>query len=92
MTSQSTVSAIHAEDIAFARALHGTEIKSGLIANLKSKNADVHNVATDTYLKMWKKAETETKEDEDKRLDSYTKLVNSYYNLATDFYEYGKWG
>jgi sterol 24-C-methyltransferase len=41
---------------------------------------------------MWKKAETETKEDEDKRLDSYTKLVNSYYNLATDFYEYGKWG
>ncbi|KAI8328795.1 sterol 24-C-methyltransferase [Chlamydoabsidia padenii] len=91
VTTENTVSAVHAEDIAFARALHGKEIKSGLIANLKSKNADVHNVATDTYLKMWKKAEVETKEDEDQRLDSYTKLVNSYYNLATDFYEYG-WG
>ncbi|KAI8076343.1 S-adenosyl-L-methionine-dependent methyltransferase [Halteromyces radiatus] len=90
-SSENTVSAIHAEDIAFARALHGKEIKTGLISNLKSKNADVHNVATDTYLKMWKKAENETKEDEDQRLDSYTKLVNSYYNLATDFYEYG-WG
>jgi sterol 24-C-methyltransferase len=90
VASENTVSAVHAEDIAFARALHGKEIKSGLIANLKSKNADVHNVATDTYLKMWKKAESETKEDEDQRLDSYTKLVNSYYNLATDFYEFGK--
>ncbi|KAF7729977.1 Delta(24)-sterol C-methyltransferase [Apophysomyces ossiformis] len=89
--TQGTVSAVHSEDIAFARALHGKEIKSGLIANLRSKNADVHNVATDTYLKMWKKSDTETKEDEDKRLSSYTQLVNSYYNLATDFYEYG-WG
>jgi sterol 24-C-methyltransferase len=85
-----TVSAQNSEDIAFARALHGNKVKSGLLANLSSKNADVHNVATDTYLKMWKKPETETKEDEDKRLDGYTSLVNSYYNLATDFYEYGK--
>lgn len=85
-----TVSAQNSEDIAFARALHGNKIKSGLFANLSSKNADVHNVATDTYLKMWKKPEAETQEDEDKRLDGYTSLVNSYYNLATDFYEYGK--
>lgn len=87
-----TVSAQNSEDIAFARALHGNKIKSGLLANLSSKNADVHNVATDTYLKMWKQPENETKEDEDKRLDGYTSLVNSYYNLATDFYEYGKEG
>lgn len=89
MSTEGTVSAVHAEDIAFANALHGKEIKSGLLSNLTSKNADVHNVATETYTKMWKKADTETKEDEDKRLDSYTQLVNSYYNLATDFYEYG---
>ncbi|KAI8071230.1 sterol 24-C-methyltransferase [Gongronella butleri] len=91
MASQGTVSAVHAEDIAFAKALHGKEVKSGLISNLRSKNADVHNVATGAYLDMWKKAETETKDDEDKRLNEYTTLVNSYYNLATDFYEYG-WG
>jgi sterol 24-C-methyltransferase len=85
-----TVSAQNSEDIAFARALHGEKVKTGLLANLSSKNANVHNVATDTYLKMWKQPETETKEDETKRLDGYTSLVNSYYNLATDFYEYGK--
>jgi sterol 24-C-methyltransferase len=85
-----TVSAQNSEDIAFARALHGEKVKSGLLANLSSKNADVHNVATDTYLKMWKAPKDETKEDESKRLDGYTSLVNSYYNLATDFYEYGK--
>ncbi|ORY89862.1 S-adenosyl-L-methionine-dependent methyltransferase [Syncephalastrum racemosum] len=86
-----TVSAQHSEDIAFARALHGKEVKSGLLSNLASKNADVHNVATDTYLKMWKQADKENQDDEDNRLGSYTQLVNSYYNLATDFYEYG-WG
>lgn len=84
-----TVSAQHSEDIAFARALHGKEVKSGLLSNLASKNADVHNVATDTYLKMWKQSDKENQEDEDNRLGSYTQLVNSYYNLATDFYEYG---
>lgn len=88
--TSSAVSAQHAEDIAFARAMHGKEIKSGLLSNLASKNADVHNVATDTYLKMWKQPGAENEEDENKRLDSYTALVNSYYNLATDFYEYGK--
>jgi sterol 24-C-methyltransferase len=84
-----TLSTTNAEDIAFAQALHGKKVKTGLLSNLSSKNQDVHNVATDTYLKMWKDADKETKEDEDKRLDGYTSLVNSYYNLATDFYEYG---
>lgn len=90
MVTTGTVSTQHSEDIAFARALHGKEIKTGLLANLSSKNADVHNVATEAYLNMWKKPENESKEDEEKRLNSYTTLVNSYYNLATDFYEYGE--
>ena len=90
VSAQSTaVSAQHAEDIAFARAMHGKEVKTGFLSNLSSKNRDVSNVASETYLNMWKKPENETKEDESKRLDSYTDLVNSYYNLATDFYEYG---
>jgi sterol 24-C-methyltransferase len=89
--SGGTLTTTNAEDIAFAKALHGEKVKTGLLANLSSKNQDVHNVATDTYLKMWKNADEETKEDEDKRIDGYTSLVNSYYNLATDFYEYGKY-
>ncbi|KAG2227495.1 hypothetical protein INT45_007521 [Circinella minor] len=92
VSAQSTaISAQHSEDIAFARAMHGKEVKTGLLSNLSSKNRDVSNVASETYLNMWKKPENETKEDETKRVDSYTDLVNSYYNLATDFYEYG-WG
>ncbi|CEJ01591.1 Putative Sterol 24-C-methyltransferase [Rhizopus microsporus] len=87
-----TVSTNHAQDIEYARALHGDKVKTGLLANLASKNAQVHEVTTDTYLKLWKKeAKNETKEDEDRRTGDYTTLVNSYYNLATDFYEYG-WG
>lgn len=85
-----TVSTNHAQDIEYARALHGDKVKTGLLANLASKNAQVHEVTTDTYLKLWKKeAKNETKEDEDRRTGDYTTLVNSYYNLATDFYEYG---
>ncbi|KAG0758321.1 hypothetical protein G6F57_009999 [Rhizopus arrhizus] len=88
----STVSTHHAEDYAYARALHGDKIKSGLISNLRSKNAEVHHATTDAYLNLWKeKVANETKEDEETRKGDYTTLVNSYYNLATDFYEYG-WG
>ncbi|KAG1049723.1 hypothetical protein G6F46_012692 [Rhizopus delemar] len=87
-----TVTSNHAQDIEYARALHGDKIKSGLLANLSSKNAQVHNATTDAYLNLWKKeVKNETKEHEENRKGDYTTLVNSYYNLATDFYEYG-WG
>jgi hypothetical protein len=85
-----TVTSNHAQDIEYARALHGDKIKSGLLANLSSKNAQVHNATTDAYLNLWKKeVKNETKEHEENRKGDYTTLVNSYYNLATDFYEYG---
>lgn len=86
-----TVTSNHAQDIEYARALHGDKIKSGLLANLSSKNAQVHNATTDAYLNLWKKeVKNETKEHEENRKGDYTTLVNSYYNLATDFYEYGR--
>ncbi|KAG1454580.1 hypothetical protein G6F56_007287 [Rhizopus delemar] len=86
-----TVSAQHAEDIAYAKALHGEKINSGLFANLRAKNAQVHGATTDAYLNLWKKEVKDETNEEENRKGDYTTLVNSYYNLATDFYEYG-WG
>ncbi|GAB5590516.1 Delta(24)-sterol C-methyltransferase [Umbelopsis nana] len=89
--SNGVVSTSHSEDLAFSRALHGNQVKEGFLSNLASKNKNVHNAATGDYLSLWKKPENETEEDEKKRLNQYTQLTNTYYNLATDFYEYG-WG
>lgn len=90
-----SLTAQHEEDKAFARALHGNQVKVGLVSNLVSKNKDLHDAATQDYLSLWKKPEQEfneeNKESEKDRLDNYTRLTNAYYNLATDFYEYG-WG
>lgn len=89
---QNTVSTNHAEDIAFAQALHGRDLKKGLWAQLKSKNQDVYGVTSDTYFNMWgKDAATDSKAYEKERASRYSQLVNSYYHLATDFFEYG-WG
>lgn len=85
--SNGVVSTSHSEDLAFSRALHGNQVKEGFLSNLASKNKNVHNAATDDYLSLWKKPENETEEDEKKRLNQYTQLTNTYYNLATDFYE-----
>lgn len=89
---QNAVSTNHAEDIAFAQALHGKDLKKGLWAQLKSKNQDVYGVTSDTYFNMWgKDATNDSKANEKERASRYSQLVNSYYHLATDFFEYG-WG
>lgn len=89
---QNIVSTNHAEDIAFAQTLHGKDLKKGLWAQLKSKNQDVYGVTSDNYFSMWgKDARTDSKENEKERASRYSQLVNSYYHLATDFFEYG-WG
>jgi sterol 24-C-methyltransferase len=85
--SNGVVSTSHSEDLAFSRALHGNQVKEGFLSNLASKNRKVHDSATGDYLSLWKKPENETEEDEKKRLNQYTQLTNTYYNLATDFYE-----
>ena len=45
-----------------------------------------HTLEADKYVKLFSK---EVAEEE--RLEKYETVVNSYYDLATDFYEYG-WG
>lgn len=74
----------------FTKQLHGDDIgaKSGFAAFL-SKNRSAQTEAVDKYLKHWD-GKTDS-EAESRRLEDYNESTHSYYNVATDFYEYG-WG
>ncbi len=75
-------------DSEFAYALHGNKIgeKTGLTAILE-KRSDAQKVAVDGYFKHWD-GETDS-EKVQTRLDDYSSLTKHFYNLVTDFYEYG---
>ncbi|SCW02818.1 LAFE_0F14950g1_1 [Lachancea fermentati] len=74
----------------FAKELYGDDIgaKSGLSA-LLSKNNSAQQEAVAKYLRHWDGKTDE--EAEQRRLDDYNEATHSYYNVVTDFYEYG-WG
>lgn len=79
-------------DAEFAKAMYGEADKSGYSA-LLGKNEEAHKAAVEGYFKHWdnRTSETQTQEDEQGRLDDYSSLTKHFYNLVTDFYEYG-WG
>ncbi|KAI3545145.1 hypothetical protein CTAM01_16619 [Colletotrichum tamarilloi] len=80
-----------AKDATFEKILHkGTSKDVGMSAMLK-KDYEAQKAATDEYFSHWdnKSAQKETKEDRDARTADYASLTRQYYNLATDFYEYG---
>ena len=71
--------------------LHGDKpIESNnLFLKLISKDSTLQSKTVDNYLEQWDgKTDNET---ENRRLNSYNENTFSYYNLVTDFYEYG-WG
>ncbi|KAJ5962315.1 hypothetical protein N7501_007256 [Penicillium viridicatum] len=55
------------------------------------KNTDAQKVAVDEYFKHWdnKGADDETSKTRETRRKEYATLTRYYYNLATDFCEYG---
>ena len=79
-------------DKEFSQALHGKKAtdSAGYLAILK-KDAAAQQHASNSYFQFWdnKAPGTETEQDLAARSENYTTLVNSYYNLATDLYEYG---
>jgi sterol 24-C-methyltransferase len=78
-------------DKEFSKTLHGTKAteNAGYLAILK-KDSEAQKLAASTYFQFWEKtANGETEEDINARSANYTDLVNAYYNLATDLYEYG---
>ncbi|EEH39113.1 sterol 24-C-methyltransferase [Paracoccidioides lutzii Pb01] len=84
----------HKRDAAFSKALHGTSAKRrGGLAALTAKDRNAQKAALEEYFKHWdqKSSADETEEVREARRAEYATLTRHYYNLATDFYEYG-WG
>ncbi|CAK9439219.1 uncharacterized protein LODBEIA_P34430 [Lodderomyces beijingensis] len=76
-------------DEKFTKALHGESYKKTGLSALMAKSKDASSVASEGYFKHWDGGVTQ--DDEKKRLSDYSQLTHHYYNLVTDFYEYG-WG
>lgn len=98
MTSQTSTSVKLAPkdyktDAEFSKALHGSNTSVAGYQALLNKNKEAQASAVDGYFKHWdnKDAKTQTSLDQTSRLDDYANLTKHYYNLCTDFYEYG-WG
>ncbi|KKZ64773.1 sterol 24-C-methyltransferase [[Emmonsia] crescens] len=84
----------HKRDAAFNKALHGSSAKKrGGLAAMRAKDPKAQKAAVDEYFKHWDKKSSadETEEIREARRAEYATLTRHYYNLATDFYEYG-WG
>ncbi|KAJ1982498.1 Delta(24)-sterol C-methyltransferase [Dimargaris cristalligena] len=93
--AEPTNSSSHQADKSFSTQLHGEKViasSEGFVDKLRSKDSSLHAEAVDSYSQFWdnQKAGADLN-NEDSRLKLYTNLTNTYYNLATDFYEYG-WG
>lgn len=77
------------KDKDFAKAMHGKTTEGGGLSALTGKNQEASAVAIEGYFKHWDGKTSE--EAEKSRLEDYSALTKHYYNLVTDFYEYG-WG
>ncbi|EEQ29927.1 Delta(24)-sterol C-methyltransferase [Microsporum canis] len=84
----------HKRDAEFNKALHGNTSKAkGGLSAMMGKDKSAQQAAVDEYFKHWdqKPSADETEETREARRAEYATLTRHYYNLATDFYEYG-WG
>ncbi|KAK2855587.1 Delta(24)-sterol C-methyltransferase, partial [Arthroderma sp. PD_2] len=84
----------HKRDADFNKVLHGSSAKAqGGLAAMMGKDMKAQQAAVDEYFKHWdqKPSADETEETRQARRAEYATLTRHYYNLATDFYEYG-WG
>ncbi|KAF7552392.1 hypothetical protein G7Z17_g4351 [Cylindrodendrum hubeiense] len=92
MSSKQLISYDEARNSAFDKVLHkqSKDSKGGISAMINKDNA-AHVAAVDEYFQHWdnKKAEDEDESVRQERTDNYASLTRQYYNLATDFYEYG---
>ncbi|KAI6371867.1 Delta(24)-sterol C-methyltransferase [Pyricularia grisea] len=81
-------------DMTFEQVLHkGSSTNMGGLGSMFSKDREASKMAINQYFQHWdgKTAKTETNEVREARKSDYATLTRQYYNLVTDFYEYG-WG
>jgi sterol 24-C-methyltransferase len=81
----------YAKDLAFSKKLHGEEVvdSTGLFGKIVSKDRDAHEAVVKSYTSFWKTEDpqAETEDDKNARSSEAATLTNTYYNIATDFYE-----
>ncbi|KAF9429129.1 Delta(24)-sterol C-methyltransferase [Entomortierella beljakovae] len=97
-TSGPVMSQRYQEDLTRSKTLHGQSFnpdnhQNSFVNRLSKKDNEYQPVVVKDYLGNWKEAvpEKETEEAKVERASSYSKVANAYYDLVTDFYEYG-WG
>ncbi|KAI7817833.1 sterol 24-C-methyltransferase [Gamsiella multidivaricata] len=97
-TSTAMITQRNREDLVLSKTLHGnswdeSHHQDSLIFKLKNKDRQFQSAVVDNYLDNWKeeKPEDETEEAKAERQNAYKAVANSFYDLATDFYEYA-WG
>ncbi|KAH8890469.1 hypothetical protein GQ53DRAFT_721710 [Thozetella sp. PMI_491] len=76
----------------FEQVLHRNTATAGVgVSAMLKKDHAAQKAATDDYFRHWdnKTAQVETESDRETRKEEYASLTRQYYNLATDFYEYG---
>lgn len=86
--------ASHIQDAELSKILHGESIivsADSFFAKILSKHKATHETLTKNYMNFWEveNPENEMEQEINSRKENYTALTNSYYNIATDFYEYG---
>ncbi|KAL0084050.1 S-adenosyl-L-methionine-dependent methyltransferase [Phycomyces blakesleeanus] len=83
------------EEIELMRKLHGKLIldESGFFQKVTQKNSSLNGKAADTYYQNWKDQNNlkNNEKDVESRREHAQTMTNSFYDLVTDFYEYG-WG
>ncbi|ORZ14377.1 hypothetical protein BCR41DRAFT_86158 [Lobosporangium transversale] len=93
-TSSALITQHNFEDLALSKTLHGQSWnedhhQDSFISKLKNKDREFTPTVVDNYLDNWKetKPENETEEAKVERQNAYKAVANSFYDLATDFYE-----
>ncbi|KAL7309884.1 Delta(24)-sterol C-methyltransferase [Mucor circinelloides] len=85
----------NSEEIKMMRKLHGDLVleESGFFKKVTQKDSQLNKNAAEAYYKNWKDTNNlqDNEQDVEKRRHEAQNMTNSFYDLVTDFYEYG-WG
>lgn len=95
--SKITTDNINSEEIKMMRKLHGDNLvleESGFFKKVTQKDSHLNKRVADAYYNNWKdggRLQENNEKDVENRRHQAQNMTNAFYDLVTDFYEYG-WG